>query len=170
MNTLPNETKLKIFVYLEKEVFKIMQLSKELNQLFNVGKSYIAYNIIKKYNSSIIYKDSYDIFTYITKNNLSFRLDFNLNKHLIISAKNGYLGIAKFLVENGAAVNARNSDGTSGLMIASQNGHLNVVKFLVENGAAVNARNNDGVSSFSLAAQNGNRSIVKCLVDNGGCY
>ena len=49
--------------------------------------------------------------------------------------------MVRFLVENGADVNARDEDDQTALHEAAHKGHIDVVRFLVENGADVNARN-----------------------------
>ena len=63
------------------------------------------------------------------------------------------LETVKFLVENGAYINARNNDGETALHCATK-GELSVVKFLVESGIDMNARNNNGETALGIA-QNG---------------
>jgi hypothetical protein len=50
------------------------------------------------------------------------------------AAGNGELEVVKFLVQNGANVNAKNNFGTTPLIWAAINNELEVVKFLVQNG------------------------------------
>lgn len=57
----------------------------------------------------------------------------NMESALINASTSGYLDIIKYLVENGANINAGNYLGEA-LVLAAENGHLDVVKYLVENG------------------------------------
>ena len=90
------------------------------------------------------------------------------------SAKNGYLEVVKYLIEEkGADVHA-NKD--SALRRSAKNGHLEVVKYLiepklnlplgnkVEKGADIHA-DNDYALRFS--ARNGHLEVVKYLIEKG---
>ena len=61
-----------------------------------------------------------------------------------LSALQGHLGVARYLVEAGADKDQANNDGATPLWIAAQHGHLDVVIFLVEAGAEKDEANNDG--------------------------
>lgn len=54
---------------------------------------------------------------------------------LHLAAENGDIKIAKFLIENGADVNAKNREGFTPLIYACKSQQKEMVKFLIKNGA-----------------------------------
>jgi ankyrin repeat protein len=80
---------------------------------------------------------------------------------LIRASKKGHLEVVKYLLANGANVNANSDDA---LRSASNRGHLEVVRYLVEHGANVNALDDDPLAE---ASDNGHLEVVKYLVENG---
>lgn len=56
----------------------------------------------------------------------------------------GYLDTACFLVQNGAAVDAANSEGRTSLIVASQEGYHAIASFLLVRGASPNVCDSDG--------------------------
>ncbi len=81
------------------------------------------------------------------------------NEMLFIAARKGYLDIVKYLLRQGANINA-NQDIS--LDTAARNGHLDVVEFLVENGANIDS---DQYSAVESAALEGHFDVVKYLVE-----
>ncbi|XP_028417938.1 uncharacterized protein LOC114542630, partial [Dendronephthya gigantea] len=78
--------------------------------------------------------------------------------------------MAKYLVEKGADVKGKNTDGRTLLHTAVAKGKPEIVKYLVEKGAAVNAinsKNANGLTVLHSAVANGKPEIVKYLVENG---
>lgn len=59
--------------------------------------------------------------------------------------------IIGFLLNNGANINAKNSNGETPLHIAVANGRLEDVTFLVKKGANVNIKSNNGESPLTIA-------------------
>ena len=53
----------------------------------------------------------------------------------------GYMEIAKFLIEEGADVNAKSRDGSTALHSAAFLGHAEIAELLIQEGAAVNPKN-----------------------------
>ncbi len=79
----------------------------------------------------------------------------------------GNLEIVKVLVENGAEIDATNSEDRTALQGASNNGHKAVVAYLLENGADVHHGIEHGSTAIHLAASYGFSEIVQLLIDNG---
>ena len=88
---------------------------------------------------------------------------------LFVSLKNGYLDVAKVLINSGANVNyVKPKCNTSCLMVASQNNNLDIAKLLISRGADVNARISiNGTTSLMLASKFGHLELVRTLLDNG---
>ena len=84
------------------------------------------------------------------------------------SAQFGKLNIMKFLVNNGAKLDAKDIDGHTPLMMAAKNGYIKIVKFLTEKGADVNlkAKNSETPLHFNTKYFNSDIGIVKFLVEN----
>lgn len=57
---------------------------------------------------------------------------------LTIACEKGYLDIVKFLIENGADVNAKDKGGNPPLICAAMFNSIYIVKLLIENGADIN--------------------------------
>ena len=51
------------------------------------------------------------------------------------AAKDGHLGIVKYLFHNGANINGKNKNGKTPILLAALNGHGSVVKYLYHKGA-----------------------------------
>jgi len=83
------------------------------------------------------------------------------------AAKQGDVEAAKWLIENGADINAKNNNDYTALINAAINGYTAIVELLIENGADINAKNNNGNTALTLAAYNGHTDIVKYLIENG---
>ena len=84
--------------------------------------------------------------------------------------------LVKYLVENGADINAKNNDGETALMKSSANHeNIEIVKHLVENGADVNDKDNNGETALMIASAEFKNSgvvkylniVVEYLVENG---
>ncbi|MCE9553204.1 MAG: ankyrin repeat domain-containing protein [Planctomycetes bacterium] len=71
----------------------------------------------------------------------------NLNTTLIHAASyDGEADIAELLIQLGADVNARETNGRTPLHHAAYNGHLDVIDVLVRNGADLVAKDNSGMT------------------------
>ena len=86
-----------------------------------------------------------------------------------LAAAFGHGGVAKYLREKGADVNAISTNGTgyTALSGAVTGGHREIVEWLLAEGAEVNYRYGPGYSPLLAAAANGHLEIVKILLDRG---
>jgi ankyrin repeat protein len=94
----------------------------------------------------------------------------NLEKALLFDAPpSGDAREMSFLIDHGAGVNARDSDGGTALQRAAASDFvpLSVITALIERGADVNAADAKGRTAVSLAAQRGNRQVVDRLIKAG---
>jgi len=82
------------------------------------------------------------------------------------AAMNGHLEVVKYLVENGADVNAKDNNGFTPLSLAAWKGSLNVVKYLFENGADVKEKCIRSSTPLHWTAFKGSLEMVKFLVKN----
>ena len=85
-----------------------------------------------------------------------------------MAAQKGHLEVVRFLVAQGAKVDAPANDGYTPLSVAAQNGHLEVVRFLEAQGAKVDTPNKGGATPLYIAAQNGHLEVVRFLEAQGG--
>ena len=79
----------------------------------------------------------------------------------------GKLGIAKLLIDNGAEIDATNSEGRTALQGASDIGHKAVVAYLLEIGADIHHGSDNGSTPLHLAATHGFAEIVELLINSG---
>ena len=83
---------------------------------------------------------------------------------LMYAAENGYIEIAKLLIEHGADVNSLNIHNKTALMYAAENGCIEIVKLLIEHGADVNIISNYGWKAFVYAISEKHIEITKLLL------
>jgi len=85
------------------------------------------------------------------------------------AAFSGHFEIVKFLIENGADVNAVNDEfGETPIFNAVAKGHIDIVKYLIEKGARLDIINKKAKSSvLHQAVFWGDLSLVKLFVEKG---
>jgi ankyrin repeat protein len=83
------------------------------------------------------------------------------------AANEGHLVVARFLLQNGADVEAKLRSGRNPLHVAASQGHKAMVELLLSHKAGVNATDLEGRTPLHLAAQRGFRSVAEVLVANG---
>jgi uncharacterized protein len=86
---------------------------------------------------------------------------------LIDAVKSSNREAVRALLQQKAAVNAREADGTTAVHWAVVNGDADVVDALIHAGADVNSANQQGVTPLALAASNGNAPITDRLIHAG---
>ncbi len=85
---------------------------------------------------------------------------------LFLAASEGRLRAVRYLLDEGADVNARESDGNTALTEAVFYGHVPVVKELLVRGADVNAISGSG-TALDIAASKNNSTIIDLLQHYG---
>ena len=83
------------------------------------------------------------------------------------AARNGHEAVVKLLLEKGAELETKNTDGRTPLSYAARNGHEAVVELLLEKGAELETKDKDGETPLSYAARNGHEAVVKLLLEKG---
>ena len=78
--------------------------------------------------------------------------------------------VARALVEAGADVSAKETDGWTPLHLSAQKGHLEVARALIEAGADVNAKKNDGWTPLHWSAQKGHLEVARALIKAGSNF
>lgn len=84
--------------------------------------------------------------------------------HMAVSF--GYDALVKYLVENGANVNAKDADGKSPLCCAFMHESKELAKYLIEHGSNVNEKIRGIYPLFHATLQN-DESFVRCLIEHG---
>lgn len=83
------------------------------------------------------------------------------------AARGGHLEVIKFLIANGADVNARRKDGESALSEAVFNGHIDAARFLIASGANINNVGAEGHTPLHWTALHGNVDATTLLIERG---
>jgi hypothetical protein len=73
----------------------------------------------------------------------------------------------KFLLDNGAALEAKDNSGMTPLHICTLRGHIHVAELLLENGADVNAKDNSGMTPLHFATSKGHSALAALLLASG---
>uniref|UniRef100_A0A182MH64 Uncharacterized protein n=1 Tax=Anopheles culicifacies TaxID=139723 RepID=A0A182MH64_9DIPT len=86
---------------------------------------------------------------------------------LQIAARKGYSDVVKMLLEQGANVQLRDSNGNSALHFAVECGCAKTVRLLLRHGASAGVKNSLGKSPLQLAIANEHRKIIRMLLHCG---
>jgi ankyrin repeat protein len=78
-----------------------------------------------------------------------------------------HAGMAKQMLDAGAAVEARDKEGNTALILAASRNRTEVVRLLLERGADVNAANEEGHTALTLAAFKGHDDAAALLLEHG---
>lgn len=90
-----------------------------------------------------------------------------LQRELLKAIDDGRSSKITHLLEQGADVNERNSDGWSPLMVAASKGNAELVKLLLDRGARVNEKTPQGQTPLMFGAHWGHLEVVKLLIEKG---
>lgn len=77
----------------------------------------------------------------------------------------GHAEVADYLIEQGADIDARSTNGSSVLMMAIYEGHQDLAKKLIEKGADRNPKNDWGDGALEWAMRNNNLNIARMLTN-----
>ena len=75
--------------------------------------------------------------------------------------------ILKYLLENGAQIDAKTKNGLTPLHYASHYGQLDIVKYLIEKGAQIEAKTTTGQIPLHLSASCSQPGVVRHLIEKG---
>ncbi|KKP23819.1 MAG: hypothetical protein SZ59_C0003G0043 [candidate division TM6 bacterium GW2011_GWF2_28_16] len=157
--------------------YAILYNHKNIVELFlkkdpNIVKNNVdLYSDILTWASKRGYKDIVESLVKIDKSLTSVD---GSDEALINAIKFGRIDVAKFLIENGINVNAKNYDEKTALMMALENGLFDIAKLLIKNGADVNRKvvlYGEEISALgyaiSWAMHNKNYEMVQLLIVSG---
>ena len=86
----------------------------------------------------------------------------------ILAAGAGHLEVCKYLLQEGADIDAQSDSGFTATFSACSSGNIEIVKFLYEAGADIEKRSNKGSTPLYIAAVHGHLDIVSYLYSVGG--
>lgn len=86
---------------------------------------------------------------------------------LMVAGEKGQADLVHALLEAGADVNTKRTDGRTALMLASEEGHDDCVRALLVGGADTNCATEDGWTALTLACNRGHAECVRALLEAG---
>lgn len=84
-----------------------------------------------------------------------------------VAARDGTLGIVKYLIHHGSDIHAKTNRGQTPLHLAAGEGKLNIVHYLIQNGANIQIKDSEGKTPLHIAVSEGKLSVVSYLVRKG---
>lgn len=82
-------------------------------------------------------------------------------------SERGRSDIIPLLLQSGAAIEYKASDGSTALMLSAYRDEPAAVRVLIAHGANLEARRNDGATALWIASEQGHRDVVRILVNHG---
>ena len=86
---------------------------------------------------------------------------------LMLSAKHGYLEIAKQQIRLGSKIDHQSNTGRTPLLLAIEHKRSEMVTFLLDMGASVSLGDNDGLTPLLMASKSDDLNMVKLLISKG---
>ena len=99
--------------------------------------------------------------------NASVHFSGHYTSALIVSSEKGNYEIVKYLLESGADVNIRNSNGETALIKAAAKKNYRVIKLLIESGADVNVKSGNAHTALIMASTIDDFNTIKLLIESG---
>ncbi|CAG9986134.1 unnamed protein product [Clonostachys byssicola] len=86
---------------------------------------------------------------------------------LIMASEQGMLDIVEYLLNNGAVVDIRDSNGDTCTIAAAREGHTKLLQLLINKGADIEATNREGWTALKAASNSREIETAQLLFDNG---
>ena len=127
------------------------------------SKNYIKFDYVSMALSSAAECNHMDAVEYLASTIVDLRSVMEMDKYngFIGCCRDGYVEIAKYLLERGAKVDAQNN---SPLILSASNGRKDIVELLLNNGVDVHARRDH---ALIMAIDNNHMEVVKVLLRYG---
>lgn len=87
--------------------------------------------------------------------------------YLETTSERGRPDILPLLMQAGADIEYKSSNGTTALMRSAYRDDPEVARVLINHGANLEARRNDGATALWIAAEQGHRDVVRILINHG---
>jgi ankyrin repeat protein len=82
---------------------------------------------------------------------------------MFAAGRRAYTAYARLLLDNGAAIDAKNIYGNTPLIFAADAGNAEIVEFLLDNGASPGERNRSGYTAQNIAEAKGHSTVAQIL-------
>jgi ankyrin repeat protein len=92
---------------------------------------------------------------------------FNDVTPLHLASREGYVEVARVLLEHGADAMTLDVDESTPLHLASERGHVEIARVLLERSADVNSQDVDRWTALHHASRGGHREITRFLLEHG---
>jgi ankyrin repeat protein len=97
----------------------------------------------------------------------TIRPEYTTSTALLSAIEHGQEIAINFLLDNGASIDYKASDGRTALHCAAEHGREVIVQLLLNKGADVGARDTGGLTAFNYATINVHEAVMGLLLDNG---
>jgi len=115
-----------------------------------------------------------DVLDFLVKNglNINIKIDARGSMPIHLAALAGNVETVKWLLDNGAKIDARSGKNETPLQMAASKGNVDVIRYLRKQGANVNVKDNNGFTPLHWAILNAGSvenyvENIKCLADLG---